>query len=215
MRNAFSLFSEKLNYNCHYILFAEVIQMNLKDETYAKLPILETERLTLRKITIEDVEDMYEYGSNSEVSKFVSWDTHHSILDTKEFINFVLESYEKNQKALWGIEYKKNGKLIGTVDFVSWQPKHKIAEIGYVLSQKYWGKGITTEATNEIIKYGFEQMDLVRIQARCFQENIGSSRVMEKLGMSYEGTIRKGMYVKGHHWDLKLYSLLKDEYYSR
>jgi len=55
-------------------------------------------------------------------------------------------------------------------------------------------------------------MELVRVQARCLVENIGSQRVMEKIGMSYEGTVRKGIKVKGQHWDLKLYSILKEEF---
>jgi [ribosomal protein S5]-alanine N-acetyltransferase len=184
------------------------------EKIYGDLPFLETERLILRRITLEDVEDMYSYGSNEEVSKYVTWNTHRTLSDTKEFVEFVLSQYEDKKVAPWGIEYKENGKFIGTIDFVWWQPKHKSAEIGYVISQNYWGKGITTEAAKEIIKFGFEEMDLVRIQARCFVENIGSERVMEKTGMSFEGVSRKGMFVKGKHQDLKMYSILKEEFSS-
>jgi [ribosomal protein S5]-alanine N-acetyltransferase len=168
----------------------------------------------LRKITLEDVEDMHSYGSSEEVSKYVTWETHNTLCDTKEFVEFVLTQYENKKIAPWGIEYKENGKLIGTVDFVSWQVKHNSAEIGYVLSQDYWGKGISTEAANEVIKFGFTHMDLVRIQAKCFVENIGSARVMEKVGMSFEGTLRKGMVVKGKHQDIKIYSILKEDFSS-
>ncbi len=105
--------------------------------------------------------------------------------------------------------------MIGTVDFVSWHPNHNSAELGYVLAQPYWGKGTTTEAAKKLIGFGFEKMDLVRIQARCFVENIGSERVMEKVGMTFEGTLRKAMFAKGKHQDLKVYSILKEEFYSR
>ena len=179
---------------------------------FGNLPTLETERLILRKITLEDVEDMFSYGSNEEVSKYVTWDTHKTISDTKEFVDFVLTRYENNQVSPWGIEYKENGKLIGTIDFISWQVKHNSAEIGYVISQDYWGKAITTEAAHEVITFGFDHMDLVRIQARCLVENIGSSRVMEKAGMSYEGVIRKAAFIKGQHRDLKIYSILREEF---
>jgi [ribosomal protein S5]-alanine N-acetyltransferase len=181
-------------------------------DIYKEIPSFETERILLRKITMNDLEDMFEYGSDEEVSKYVTWDRHKTTNDTKEFIEFVLSRYEKGEVAPWGIELKENNKLIGTVDFVSWSPHHNNAEIGYVLSKPYWGKGITTEAANELIQFGFEKMNLVRIQARCFIENIGSERVMEKLGMTYEGVIRKGMFAKGEHRDLKLYSLLKEEF---
>lgn len=179
---------------------------------YGDLPRLETQRLVLRKITLEDAKDMYTYASNPEVSKYVTWDTHRTIEDTKEFIRFVMKQYENKGISPWGIEYKENGKLIGTIDYVGWQTKHNSAEIGYVLSQEYWGQGITTEAARELIHFGFTHMDLIRIQARCFIKNIGSSRVMEKAGMSYEGVMRKGMKVRGNHEDLKIYSILKEDF---
>lgn len=181
------------------------------EKIFGNLPTLETERLLLRKITLEDAWDMHYYGSNENVSKYVTWETHKSLSDTREFIEFVLTKYENKKIAPWGIEYKENGKLIGTIDFVSWQLKNNIAEIGYVLSQDYWGKGITTEAAKEVIKFGFENMDLVRIQARCDIENIGSARVMEKVGMTFEGVIRKGIFVKSKHRDIKMYSIINEE----
>lgn len=184
------------------------------EKIFANLPTLETERLILRKITLEDVADMYLYGSNKEVSKYVTWETHNTLSDTKEFVEFVLTQYDNKKVSPLGIEYKENGKFIGTIDFVSWQVKHNVAEIGYVLSQDYWGNGIITEAANEVIKFGFNNMDLVRIQARCFAENIGSARVMEKTEMSFEGIIRKEMFTKGKHQDIKLYSILKEEFAS-
>jgi [ribosomal protein S5]-alanine N-acetyltransferase len=174
-------------------------------ENFADLPKIETERLILRKITLDDAEDIYVYASNEEVTRYVTWDTHSSLSDTTEFINSFLPQYD----APWGIELKENGKFIGTVHFVLWQPKHNSAEMGYVLSKECWGKGLITEAAKAIISFGFESMKLVRIQARCFLENEGSERVMEKLGMSFEGISRKVMYVKGEHKDLKVYSLLK------
>ncbi|UOQ91916.1 GNAT family N-acetyltransferase [Halobacillus shinanisalinarum] len=148
---------------------------------------------------------MYLYASNEEVTRYVTWDTHSSLSDKNEFINSFLPQYD----APWGIELKENGKFIGTVHFVWWQPKYNSAEIGYVLSKEYWGKGLITEAAKAIISFGFESMNLVRIQARCFLENEGSERVMEKLGMSLEGISRKVMYVKGVHKGLKVYSILK------
>ncbi|WP_062048967.1 GNAT family N-acetyltransferase [Bacillus sp. JCM 19034] len=179
---------------------------------FRQLPTLETERLRLRKLTLEDLSDMYEYCSNEEVTKYVTWDTHKSSSDTKQFIEFVVSRYEDNKVAPWGIEYKQNGKLIGTINFVSWQADHKIAEIGYALSQDYWGKGIVTEAAKEVITFGFHHMDLIRIQAKCNVENIGSARVMEKVGMSLEGKMRKALFAKGEHHDIYMYSILKEEF---
>ena len=171
-------------------------------------PTLETDRLILRKVTSEDLKDMHAYGSNNEVSKYVSWTTHQTLSDTQHFLEQILEEYENKTNLFWGIGLKEKQTLIGTINFVTWSRKHKKAEIGYILSQDYWGKGYMTEATKEIIRFGFEEMDLIRIEARCTEENIGSERVMEKVGMSFEGTMRKGMLIKDKHRDIKLYSIL-------
>lgn len=181
-------------------------------DIYGQLPLIETERLLLRKITFEDAADIYEYTSDKNVSKYVTWDRHASLMDTKGFIHYVNQQYAFKRLAPWGIELKENGKLIGTIDFVSWKPNHHTAEIGYAISRQYWGMGITTEAAKALIAFGFTKMELVRIQARCMVENIGSQRVMEKTGMSFEGIIRKGLYAKGKHHDLKLYSILLEEF---
>ncbi|TMU83635.1 GNAT family N-acetyltransferase [Bacillus sp. BHET2] len=173
---------------------------------------LETKHLTLRKINRQDIEDIFYYGSNPNVSKRVSWETHKSKEDTERFIDAVLEGYSQNNKALWGMELKSTGKIIGTIDFVTINHKHNNAELGYVLSEDYWGNGLTTEATQKIVEVGFTELGLVRIQARCFVENIGSQRVMEKVGMSFEGLIRKGMFAKGEYQDLKLYSIFAEEF---
>ncbi|MFI8684753.1 GNAT family N-acetyltransferase [Rossellomorea sp. NPDC077527] len=174
-------------------------------EKFPDVPKIETERIILRKITEDDAEDMYVYASNGEVTRLVTWDTHSSLSDTVRFIQTFLPRYD----ALWGIELKENGTFIGTVHFVWWQSEHNSAEMGYVLSHEYWGKGLMTEAAEAIISFGFDRMNLVRIQARCFLENKGSEGVMKKVGMSFEGISRKAMYVKGEHKDLKVYSILK------
>ena len=180
------------------------------EDVYSNLPVIETERLILRKISMNDVKDIHTYASNPEVSKYVFWDYHRSLSATEDYVSFINELYENGKIAPWGIEYKKDGKLIGTVDFVSWQPQHKTAEIGYALSREYWGKGIATEATKELINFGFNKMDLVRIQAKCLVENVGSEKVMEKAGMKFEGILRKFIFVKGSHYDVKMYSIVKE-----
>jgi len=182
------------------------------EDIYQDFPTLETDRLKIRKLTLQDAEDMFEYASNPEVTKYVMWETHKTIEDTKNFIHFVLDQYCSANVAPLGVELKETGKLIGTIDFVWWRPEHKSAEIGYVISHHHWGKGICTEAAKALIHFGFKQMDLVRIQARCFVENESSARVMEKCGMLFEGIMRKSLYLKGKHRDIKIYSILKEEY---
>jgi ribosomal-protein-alanine N-acetyltransferase len=91
-------------------------------------------------------------------------------------------------------------------------PQHARAELGYAIGRAWWGQGLMTEAVVEAIRYGFEELGLNRIEARCLTYNIGSARVMEKAGMTYEGTIREQVFYKGSFDDLKLYSILRREW---
>ncbi|WP_156314025.1 GNAT family N-acetyltransferase [Lysinibacillus sp. ZYM-1] len=174
------------------------------------VPILKTERLLLRPVTTQDIEAMFVYASRDSVARYVTWQAHTSIEDTKAFVTLILSGYQQGNHLLWGIEYC--GTLIGTIDFVTINDTHKFAEIGYVLSEDYWNKGITTEATKKLIDFGFKELNLVRIQARCFEENIGSQKVMEKSGMQFEGLLRKSMFVKEQYQNVKIYAITDDDY---
>ncbi|MDR9854723.1 GNAT family N-acetyltransferase [Paenibacillus sp. VCA1] len=174
-------------------------------------PLLETERLVLRKLTANDVGDVFKYCSDEEISKYTTWHSHQTIEDSRQFVDHVLGLYEQNNLAPWGIEHKETGAVIGTVGFVYWHPKQARAELAYALSRAYWNKGLMSEAAGKVVRFGFEAMQLVRIEARCHLLNIGSSRVMEKCGMEFEGILRKHIFVKGKFEDLKLYAIIHED----
>ena len=173
------------------------------------LPVLTTDRLTLRAVTMDDAQAIFQYSSNDNVSRYVLWETHQTLEDTQAFIEMALESYDMQEFYHWGMEY--NGQLIGTIDYVGINEFSGMGEIGYVLSEDYWNKGLVTEAAKRIIDFGFDELGLVRIQARCIAENIASSRVMEKCGMTFEGTLRKSLLVKGTHRDINMYAIIDDD----
>jgi [ribosomal protein S5]-alanine N-acetyltransferase len=176
------------------------------------LPALETERLHLRKVTLADVDAIFAYGSDPAVSEFVSWNTHQSIDDTQQFLHIILSLYENQQAVFWGIEHKEHKRLIGTINYVSWNQKDHVGEIGYVLARPYWGSGYMTEAVKEVIRFGFERMELERIQAKCIVENEGSEKVMQKSSMLFEGTLRKLLSLKGKQRDVKMYAITKSDF---
>lgn len=182
---------------------------------FEDLPIIETERLILRKIKENDVNDLFEYASKEEVTKYLPWDTNKKINDAKEFIGFVMDLYEKGEVAPWAIEYKENKKMIGTVGFMWWDKENKVAETGSAINNEYWGLGLRKEAGEVLFEFGFKEMKLERIQAKCFVENKSSERAMEKLGMIYEGTLRNYTYVKGKSRSQKMFSILKEEYFEK
>ncbi|GIO24491.1 GNAT family N-acetyltransferase [Oceanobacillus sp. J11TS1] len=183
----------------------------MQEFPFIPFPVLETERLLLREMKKEDLQDVYDYASDPELTTFLTWETHTTRGDTEEFIAFLLDLYKKGTKGAWAIVWKKKNRVIGTID-LQWNQKHYSAELAYAISRDYWRKGIGAEAGRAVLRFGFEKMKLERVYARCHPDNIASYKLMEKLGMTYEGTLRKSMCRKGKQEDLKIYSILKDEF---
>jgi [ribosomal protein S5]-alanine N-acetyltransferase len=180
---------------------------------FADLPELETERLLLRKMHLDDAEAMFAYASDPEVTRYVLFETHRSVEDSNAFLRLAVEGYERGDFGGWGIVLKDSGAFVGTCGAdVDYAPEHARAELGYVLSREHWGKGLMTEAVQAVIRFGFGRMELIRIQARCIAENTDSARVMEKAGMTYEGTLRESEFIKGAYRDMKIYSILRREF---
>lgn len=177
---------------------------------YSYLPIIKTRRLFLRKLSLKDTNDLFEYARNPKVSKYTLWSNHKSKKETKYFLKYILSNYAKKVPENWGIVYKKDNKLIGTCGYFDWDKINRSAEIHYALSEKYWNKGIMSEALESIISFGFKKMKLNKIRAKCMLKNTASEKLMQKLGMKYMHIIRRGIYAKNRFHDLKVYSIKKD-----
>lgn len=181
-------------------------------DLFKNLPVLETRRLRLRKLSMRDAGDVFEYASVPEVAEHVTWSYHRNVSDTLHYLRFITQQYQDGIPSPWGIIHKELGKLIGTIGYHVWSLANSYGEVGYALSNQFWNKGYTTEAFNEVIRYGFEHMHLERIEATCKPANTASERVMIKCGMNYEGLMRKKLFAKNAFHDLKLYSLLKEDW---
>lgn len=168
----------------------------------------------MRKLSMRDAGDMFEYASVPEMTDHVTWEHHRTLGDSMHFLRIIIQQYEFGNPTPWGIVYKENNKLIGTIGFHYWLKDHMRAELGYALSKDYWNHGLMTEALTEVIRFGFDSMRLNRIEGRCELMNASSERVMDKCGMKLEGTLRQQMFVKGVYKDLKLYSIIRDDWES-
>lgn len=185
-------------------------------KVFKDYPVLETERLKLRLFNENDAEDLFEICSDELVTKYLSFDTYISKSDAYARLEWLKNEYEELVvPPVWAIVEKETGKMIGSINFLHVKEKHSYAEIGYLLHRGYWNKGLMTEALKEVLKFGFETMGLNRIVIHCDARNIGSYRVMEKNGLTYEGTLRQERFTKGEYIDLMVYSILKEEYYSK
>ncbi len=183
--------------------------------SFTKLPVLETDRLRLRMFSLEDAPAFFTYASDEQVTHYITWPTHRSLGQSTEFIRGVLDWYEAQEVAYWAIIHKAENKLIGSCGLFDWQIRHQRAELAFVLARPYWGQGYTAEAVAAVIRLGFETMNLNRVEAKCVVENTGSARVMEKAGLTYEGTLRDYMLLKGQLRHLKVYSILRAEWKHR
>jgi ribosomal-protein-alanine N-acetyltransferase len=163
-------------------------------------------------MSLKDAGDYFELASDPAVTVFTIWETHKTIDDTYQYLNYVLDKHLNKQAYHWGIIDKLSLKLIGRTGLIHWDVSHQRVELGFALSNSYWNKGIITEATNVIINYCFKELNVNRIEGRCNYDNTGSSRVMEKLGMVYEGILREQLKIKGQFVDQKMYSVIKSDF---
>lgn len=179
---------------------------------------IETERLILRKIRLSDAEAMYENWANDpEVTRYLTWDVHENVEETRRMIELWMEIEDEPLCFRWAIELKEIGQVIGLIDCAKVSAVNESCEIGYSLSRRYWNRGVMTETVKAVIDYLFQQVEMNRITAKHLIKNTASGRVMEKAGMTYEGTLRqyaKRKSGKGFE-DVKLYSILREEYDAR
>jgi ribosomal-protein-alanine N-acetyltransferase len=179
---------------------------------YKDLPRLETPRLILRKVTLDDLEDMFAYSSDEETTRFLRWGPHKTLADTENYLREVLRQYERDQDGPWGVEHKQTGRLIGAIHLMAINAPHSKAEIGFVLSRPYWNKGLMSEALARVLGYAFESIGLNRVEGFCLVDNLAGMRVLEKAGMKQQGVLREHLFQKGAFRDFCLYAVLKRDY---
>lgn len=174
---------------------------------------IDTPRLRLRRLTLRDADDMFSYSRDPEIARHVLWEAHHTAGESRAYIRYMMRKYRLGEPASWGIEYKEDGRCIGTIGYMWYQHEHRSTEVGYSLARAYWNKGIMTEALRAVIRYSFESMGINRIEAQHELTNPASGAVMRKAGMQLEGVLRERLRNKGRYVDVALYSILRSEFY--
>jgi ribosomal-protein-alanine N-acetyltransferase len=172
---------------------------------------IETARLILRRICRTDAEDMFAYASLPCVTRYLTWQEHPDILHTKRYLAYLDTRYRVGQFFDFAIVLRDSGRMIGTIGFVSFDENNSIGEVGYVLHPDFWNQGIMTEALGALIRFGFEELSLHRIEATYMPENLASRRVMEKCGMTFEGIRRGTRLVKGNYIDVGICAILSED----
>lgn len=175
---------------------------------FSPFPVVQTERLILRRITNEDVNEVFELRSNPETMKYIPRPLVKNNDDALEHIAMIEEKIVTNIGINWGITLKENPKLLGIIGFYRMQPENYRAEIGYMLLPEFHGKGIIPEAVTELVKFGFNNLKLHSIEAVIDPDNLASEKVLEKCGFIKEAHLKEAEFWEGQFLDKVIYSLL-------
>ena len=172
---------------------------------------LRTARLTIRPFTLDDASAVQRLCGAYEVALNTLLIPHpYPDGAAEQWISRHAEDYAQNRIHNFALD---DGQLAGAMGLV--MKGDAIAEIGYWIGVPFWGRGYATEAAREVLRYGFDDCSLHRIFAGYFTRNPASGRVMQKIGMTYEGTLRHHAFKWGQYLDVAFYGMLRDEFSSR
>lgn len=177
---------------------------------FSPFPNLETERLLLRRVDSNDINEIFTLRSNPETMKYIPRPLLKTDEDALEHIAMIDSKIESNEGINWAITLKDNPKLIGIIGHYRIKPEHYRAELGYMLLPEYHGKGIVSEAVREVVKYGFQVMNLHSLEAVIDPENHASAKVLEKNGFVKEAHFKEYEFFEGRFLDSVIYSILNN-----
>lgn len=174
---------------------------------------IETDRLILRRYVIEDADAMYKnWASDSEVTKFLTWQPHSSVDVSRSIIENWLKEYSDKKYYQWAIVLKDNGnEPIGDISVVQMNEDISMVHIGYCLGRAWWRRGIMSEALKAVMDFMFDTVEVNRVESRHDPMNPNSGKVMQKCGMKYEGTLRSADRNNQGICDACYYALLRSE----
>lgn len=176
---------------------------------FTPFPVLETERLLLRRVTPNDVKEVYQLRSDPETMKYIPRTLVTSEEEAKNHITMINDKIDCNEGINWAVTLKGDPKLIGFMGHYRIQKENFRSEIGYMLLPEYSGRGIVTEAIKSIVDYGFSAMGLHSVEAVIDPGNIASEKALLKCGFVKEAHILENEYFEGKFWDTVIYSMLK------
>lgn len=186
--------------------------VELLGKIFANIPTLETERLVMREMRVGDCFDMFDYAKRRDVTQYLTWSPHCDVEYTKAYLQNLKNHYKMGMFYDWALVLKNENKMVGTCGFTRFNLASNSAEIGYVINPDFRGNGIAVEAAKKVISFGFENLGLNRIEARYMMGNNASRRVMEKLGMTFEGVAREAICVNGIYRDVGTCAVLRKEF---
>lgn len=183
-----------------------MIELNFKP-----FPQLETDRLILRNMTMEDAPEIFFLRSDKDVMRYIDREPAKTIKDAEDLITRILTDIDKNEAVMWAIALKEEPeKLIGTICIWKFQKEHFRGETGYILHPQHWRKGIMKEALIKVLDFGFNALNLHSVEAHISPDNIASATLLERTGFVREAYFRENFHFRGKFLDTAVYSKLKN-----
>lgn len=183
--------------------------------THIGTQIIETDRLILRRFEYTDDNAMLKYWvADENIQSLYSEPVYTTKDEVKSLLDKYISSYEKDDYYRWAVISKETNECIGQIAFFLVDNKNQFAEIEYCIGSLFQCRGLATEAAKAIMKYGFERINLHKIQICTKTINKPSKRVIEKCGFTYEGTLRDYFFMNNQYIGRLYYSMLKSEYDS-
>lgn len=180
--------------------------------SFKQLPTLSSERLLLRAPRMSDAADYYAYARDPENSRYVLWEPHRSILDSRSALRSLISQNRRGLPATFAIELKAEARMIGTIGFQWIDLDSMTAELGYTIARRLWNHGLATEALKRLSAYAFDELGLRKLEARHDIRNPASGRVMLRAGFHLEDREPQSLWLKGRMADLDCYALYREEH---
>jgi ribosomal-protein-alanine N-acetyltransferase len=169
-----------------------------------RMPVLETERLVLRQLDQDDLRDILAWEEDTSAQT--------NDVAAQKFLDYCFREYRERGTGPWGIQLKETGAIVGNCGFPDIVLKKLCGEVNYYIASRHRGKGLAPEALQALLLWGFRQIGLTRIQARCEPDNSSSERVMQKAGMKFEGWIENVPSLKDSGPKQKLYAIQGNDF---
>lgn len=180
-------------------------------EALLKFPDLTTKRLNLVEIQQEHLKDIFSLFRDDKVTKFYNIKTMQKPEDGQVYLDWFQKRFKEQAGIRWGIQLKNKEGIIGTIGYNNFSENHR-ANLGYDLQSIYWNKGYMAEAIEAVVNFGFNVLNINRVEAEVMIGNIQSEKLLLKLGFQKEGCLRDWMYWDNKHFDMAMFSLLKRDW---
>lgn len=192
--------------------------MLTRDMLMEGLPVLQTERLVLRTLRQSDFGMIADLLSDPQVIQYVNRGSQPAPIRARRLLNQIRSSSANLDSIHYGICWRGTEGVIGLASFQHWSEHGRTAQVGYIVDKSMWGKGVATEAVRRLLQFGFGELQLSKVEARCYEANQMSLQVLRKLGMSRERTVasygpaRADAAMPGHQLDVHIYGICREQH---